>query len=303
MFSGRRGSAIAMLAALAGASLLSACSSGSVTSGADGPTDRGGTFAPPATDAGLSETEAVPSELPPTTSEATSPSGFAVDGSVVFIAGDGYTMTVSVTWTADAPMTDVGSEPPGKTDIVIDRHDLHGVLTNTTEGGRSIPAGRIPSLALAAIYPSSSLVCQQQLPDANVFDYIAGGHRQHVSAGPTTCAVLLEDVFGQGAGGGPLNLQSPIPNLQPVSYDLGDLADTDVTTSGPVWGPEDEATADAMAAALASPIAMGIYITFGGDYSGTGTPTLNSPIGTCTYGSTTLALIASNFGTTPITCP
>lgn len=224
-------------------------------------------------------------------SQSTPPSayGYAVAGEAAFQNEDGYTYKVGIDWNASFPVTDVAANPPGKTDIVIERTTpLAGTFTNTTVGGRAFPASRIPSLQLVAIYPASSAACAQGVPmPYNSGGWVGGGLRSSEN-----CAIRLETVLGVGVADRVFDGTRTLPNGTPMSFTANDLAFVVTQPStGPHWKGVDEATVPELVAALEEPLAMGVY-SF----------TLQPTSSHCIYQNATdggaefVAILDSNFG-------
>lgn len=171
------------------------------------------------------------------------PTGLSASGEVLYEDAEGYTYRMSLDWSASNPVVDVGSNPPGKTDIVLQPTQAYvGTFTNTTTGGRTLPVARIPSLALVAIYDASSATC------AALGWVEAAG----------TCAVYLQEVLSAPRAGGVFDGLSEIPNGQPIDFGFMDLAASAAKPEGRTWGAVDEVTAPEAAKGLGEPLGFGL---------------------------------------------
>lgn len=171
------------------------------------------------------------------------PDGLHASGEVLYEDADGYTYRMSLDWSANKPVVDVGSNPPGKTDIVLQpARAFVGTFTNTTTGGRTLPVDRIPSLALVAIYNASSPTCA-------ALAWVEATE---------TCAVYLQDVLSAPRAGGVFDGLSTIPNEQPIAFGFMDLASSAAKQEGRTWSGVDEATAVEATNGLGEPLGFGL---------------------------------------------
>lgn len=210
---------------------------------------------------------------PAASASATSSSGsfFAVDGAAKLVTSDGYTMTLHLTWNGAEPRIDVGSNPPGKTDILVAAEPFTASLTDTTVGGRALPTGALPAVSLVALYPASSAVCAQKddsgNPDDSILTASSNGLGGHIRT-RTFCGVRLVMALGDPWVSGHLDVGS-FPNGTPVAYTYDDLADAAGTKAaadqyaqpvedGPSWRGVSEKKSAAIRNALAHPVAFGL---------------------------------------------
>lgn len=192
--------------------------------------------------------------------------GFGVSGTVRFKDSDGYEYVIAVTWQASAPVIDVGSNPPGKTGIVIDAQPISGTFTNMTVGGRSMPASLVPTLPLVALYPRSSPVCSTKVPNVVMGDQgdglpdpdSLGGDPGGPVYSAGYCGVKLVHAIGQSPAGGPFSADATLPNDQSIPYTFDDLLDSVTVSASPTWNGLDETKAPAFIAALPKPVAFGL---------------------------------------------
>lgn len=235
------------------------------------------------------------------TAEQTAPAQgafFAVDGQAKLVTSKGYTVSLQFTWTADEPRIDVGSNPPGKTGIVMPDRPFHAVLTNTTAGGRQLPSEDTPDASLVALYPSTSAVCTQKDSYGRPDDTLLGGEIGRIRT-PQTCGVHIIAASGWARGGGTLDVGATIPNGTPISYTFQDLAASGAGPEGDgrTWSGVDEAQSIAIRDALAHPVAFGLD-----------TSSLKPQSASCTYLDPNdqpgryIALLESNVGTTVPGC-
>lgn len=238
-----------------------------------------------------------------TTQQPTAPT---VDGDVRLVTSEGFTYTLHVEWRAGQPHTDVGSEPPGKTDVLWPASPYRGSVTNTTVGGRSMPESALAGdLYLVALYPSRSPVCtyvgETGFENSLLF---AGGASSTGGAIRTKgfCGVKLFPVIGQAWSGGALDL-GHLENRVPVDFTLDDLAwmagieaATDLVAQdpddGPSWLDVREGNARSVVAALSKPVAFAVQ-TFDLKPRSRSCSYPNQVSGEAQY----LALIDSNVGT------
>lgn len=196
---------------------------------------------------------------------ASSPSASAGPGlaitpqDVAFEDDQGYTYTLSLDWSADPATTDVGSEPPGKTDIKLSVTNFSGTFTNTTTGGRTFP-DQLPVAAVVGLYPASSVVCQHT-DNADVSSQLTG-HSELWDAKGGGCAVFLYGFLGSPAPGGafyPNGKDAGVPNGQAISFTVDDtqFGYADAPPSLLISGV-DETRAAAWVKALNEPIALGV---------------------------------------------
>lgn len=259
-----------------------------------------------------STTEPDPSAEDGQSSAASTPGGsfFAVDGTVKLVTEEGYTMTMQLTWDGSEPRIDVGSNPPGKTNILISADPFTAHLTNTTVGGRALPVSALPDANLVVLYPAVSTVCTQKDADGNPDDTILtepGGAYGGSIRTKQFCGVRLTTALGAPWVGGHLDVGS-LPNGTLITYsydDLGDAAGTQAAADqyaqpvdyGPSWKGVSEATSAALLDGLEHPIAFGIE-----------TYALKPQSTFCTYPNQVsseteyIALLDSNVGTTVPGC-
>lgn len=216
---------------------------------------------------------------PPTATASSSSSNTAVNGLLAIgnaslTTPDGYTSSIAIAWHGSLAHVDVGSNPPGKTGVVIDTTGFSGVYLNTTPGGRELPiTDFVSDGTLGAIYPATSLLCGSKLPYAPP----PPGDNPYPQGGPDTfsaitssktCFVALDTLMSEPRGGGVFDLNT-IPNKAPIAFGPSDMvasaADSDganqtgvPTDQGISWQGWDESLAPSWAAALNKPIGMGL---------------------------------------------
>lgn len=90
--------------------------------------------------------------------QAPASDGLALAGLGSFKTDQGYTYALEIDWKAPEVKTDVGSEPPGQTDVVLTDASFSGTFTNTTTGGRVLPD--TTAAWIVGLYPATSIVCK-----------------------------------------------------------------------------------------------------------------------------------------------
>lgn len=208
--------------------------------------------------------------------------GFHANGEAAFRNADGYTYVVRVAWDAGLPREDVAANPPGKTDIQIDDDGYSGMFSNTTEGGRELPALRLPSVTLVGLYDRKSAAC------SNALTGLVATQNDKV------CVLFLTTVMEGARAGGAFDLPS-IPNAQEIPFAAEDF----ISASTAHWQGVDEAKAGSYVDALSSPLALGL-VSSNGLVSETKAEPTSRPA--CTVDDTPVALIDSNFGTSAPGC-
>ena len=187
-------------------------------------------------------------------------SGLAIaPTSVDFKDSQGYTYTLGMDWSADPATTDVGSEPPGQTDIALTVTHFSGTFTNTTTGGRAFP-DQLPVAAVVGLYPASSVVCQHT-DNADVSAQLTG-HNELWESKDGGCAVFLYGFLGSPAPGGafyPNGKDAGVPNGQLISFTNDDtqFGYGDTPPSLHIRAV-DETRAAAWVKALNEPAALGV---------------------------------------------
>lgn len=251
--------------------------------------------------ASQSEVASTASAAPSSSSvPAAATSWFAVDGKVQLETLAGYSITLELTWNADQPRVDVGSQPPGKANILISASPFQATLTNTTEGGRGIPAGEWPEAELVALYPANSILCtakDQGRPNDEILSTDGPHTTGNVVRASGFCGIRLFPVLGLPRAGGKLD-QGTLPNNSPVNYTFEDIAESGGAQAGsdsyaqpveigPSWSGLREGDARGFVPSIARPLAFGV-VTF----------QRSAPISeSCTYssGDDYVALLSSNF--------
>lgn len=285
-----------------------------VTVGALGACGSQGTSADSTPSSSISSTPAESSSVAAPTSESSdATSAFSTSGSakpglaitpqdVAFKDDQGYTYTLSLDWSADPATTDVGSEPPGQTDIKLAVTNFSGTFTNTTTGGRTFP-DQLPVAAVVGLYPASSVVCQHT--DNEDVSAQLTGHNELWEAKDGGCAVFLYGFLGSPAPGGafyPNGKEAGVPNGQAISFTVDDtqFGYADTPPSLQISGV-DETRAAAWVKALNKPIALGASM---GSHD-----VAQSPAVTCVYTdagasylTTNTAVYTSISGGTPPGC-
>lgn len=214
----------------------------------------------------------------------------------------GYTYTLSINWSADPAKTDVGSEPPGKTDIALTVTHFSGTFTNTTTGGRAFP-DQLPVASVVGLYPASSVVCQHS-DNADVSAQLTG-HNQLWEAKGGGCAVYLYGFLGSPAPGGafyPNGKDAGVPNGQLISFTVDDtqFSYADTPPSLHISGV-DETRAAAWVKALNKPIALGVAAG-PNDVPQGSTPKCVYTDAGASYLTTNIAIYTSISGGTPPGC-
>lgn len=157
-----------------------------------------------------------------TPSEAPTKQGFAAVGKASFETEKGYTFDVSIDWAADYPRSDVGSNPPGKTNIIIkSQKPFVGTFRNTTVGGRGFPVGMGTWMSVVGIYDARSTVCS----DKATRDQLFLGDIADNTKSATTCLVPFQPILGFFSSGGIFD-RSVIPNGETLTFgslDVGGL--------------------------------------------------------------------------------
>lgn len=182
---------------------------------------------------------------------------FAVNGQAKLAVGGGYTVSVQFSWASAEPRIDVGSNPPGQTDLVIPETPFNAVLTNTTVGGRTLPSEYLPSAALVALYPATSAVCSQKDSYGDPDNTLLGGKIGPIRT-PQFCGMKITAAIGWARGGGTLDVGATIPNGTPINYTFNDLAASAAAKAEPTWSGIDETKSQAIRDAVAHPIAFGL---------------------------------------------
>ena len=179
----------------------------------------------------------------PQSSQTANPNrGLWVEGTVSYEDSLGYTYQVQLDWNSGYAVSDVGSNPPGKTDVVMTPvRPYRGSFLNTTVGGRTLPG--VPWVDMYGIYPINSLACDQA-------DFLYEGVE--------TCILVLQPIIlspGNGAFDSP-----PYPNGQPITFGYKDFAQSNAWPEGTHtrWEGVDETLAPAIVEALNEPLGYGI---------------------------------------------
>ncbi|MFJ5231117.1 hypothetical protein ACIQBJ_14635 [Kitasatospora sp. NPDC088391] len=215
-------------------------------------------------------------------SSAAATLGLAATGSVPYRTPEGYTFTLAVRWAADAGVPEVGSNPPGKTDLAFAGASFAGTVTGTTVGGRALPrlpgSGDFDAVALVALYPAGSAACR--LPAGGGGFDLATHSGLGMTPGGTngrTCYLLIQPVLGAPAARRALDRTFPADT--PVPYTWNDLAVSGSSGNGLRVSGVPEDTAPALAAVLNSPLGYGLA-----DFESTG-PESIAPVGgtLCSY--------------------
>ncbi|NUU25582.1 MAG: hypothetical protein HOV68_29375 [Streptomycetaceae bacterium] len=241
--------------------LIAACNSGSETaSSADPGTPTGD--APAAAATGAASAPGAPAASASASAPET-PAGLLVAGGQSFKDSQGYTYTLNIFWSADLAKTDVGSQPPGKTDIVVNVTKFTGTLTNTTPGGRTMP-DVLPIATVVGVYPSSSVVCKVEGGDDDISMKAQNAELFFVGNSHQWCAVGFYRFLGIPNPVGalyPNGQAAGIPNNQPINFGVKDtefgFADVEPTLR---LSGVDETKAQAWVAALNKPIAVGVAV-------------------------------------------
>ncbi len=178
-----------------------------------------------------------------------------MSGAASFIDAQGYTFDVNITWAA-RPAADVGSNPPGKTDIVIrPQHPFSGSITNTTTGGRILPIQTNPKeVTVAGVYPADAPVCAKAFRDQP-------GMNHRVFRTAVGCVVEFQKVVGLPRAHGAFD--ASLPNGIPVPFTYVDLADSGGYPEGTVWSGLNESTAPGVVQSLMKPNAIGLLVRAG----------------------------------------
>jgi len=203
---------------------------------------------------------------------APSASGLSVTGSVPYRTAEGYTFTLGVQYSAGPGVLDVGSNPPGKTDIAFASATFSGTITDTTEGGRSIPSsviggGDFAAISLVAIYPAKSAACKLVADGGGFADVAGAGYGLAGGAvNGRTCYVVIQPVLGSPAANGALG--GTIESGTPVTYTFNALAVAATLDNDAAVKAVPESSAAELASALNDPLGYGLL-----DFKGSFTPT------------------------------
>lgn len=190
-------------------------------------------------------TETAPPRPPET------PGMLSAVGAGAFTTPAGYAFSLDVNWSVHAPATDVGSNPPGQTDIIMASDSgFTGRFTNSTVGGRALPLSVLSiGVNLYGIYDASSIACDSDvLPRSGWDKDFRNGH---------TCLVKLQTLLSGPRGGGAFDIGT-IPNGTPITYGFGDLAESAAGHEGTSWKGVDESRADELAEILGSPLGFAL---------------------------------------------
>ncbi len=210
----------------------------------------------------------------PASSSGSAPpaSGLSVSGSVPYRTTEGYTFTLGVQYSAGPGMQDVGSNPPGKTDIAFAGATFSGTITDTTEGGRSIPSsaiggGDFAAISLVALYPATSAACKLVAGGGGFADVAGAGYGMAGGAANShTCYVVIQPVLGMPAANG--DLGGTIMSGTPVTYTFNSLAVAATIDNDAVVKAVPESSAAELASSLNDPLGYGLL-----DFKGALTPT------------------------------
>ena len=238
-----------------------------------------------------------------TSTSASAEPGLAIPASSAdFKDSQGYIYTLGMDWTADPATTDVGSEPPGQTDIVLNVTHFSGTFTNTTTGGRTFP-DQLPVAAVVGLYPASSVVCQHA--DSDDVSAQLTGHNELWESKDGGCAVFLYGFLGSPAPGGafyPNGKDAGVPNGQLISFTINDtqFGYGDTPPSLNISGV-DETRAAVWVKALNEPIALGVSMGANDVAQAPTVKCVYSDAG-ASYLTTNIAVYTSISGGTPPGC-